>query len=146
MGIETALFIAAAGSAVSKYSAENKAAKATKAANQAAMQAAENEAALTKKDAEEAALEERREAARTRGAQIAAFLQSGVSLDGSPLLIANETTEKGKKNAQNIMETGQSKSDSILLKGKASQQAVQKPDIFGLGSSLLTAGQSAGYV
>ena len=143
MGIETALFALTAASAVSGYMQQKSAAKAQRRANAAAMDAATEEARLTREDAGMAADQERREAARVRGQQIAAFLKSGVTLDGSPLLVASETEEQGKRNAQNTIDTAESRAKSIMLRGQAAQQPVTSPDIFGTAATVLGAGKTA---
>ncbi len=143
MGLEVALFAVTAASAVSGYMNQQKAAKATKRANAAAMAAAEEEARLTRKDAAFAADQERKEAARIRGQQIAAYLKSGVTLDGSPLLTAQETTDQGEQNAQNTLENAESRARSLILRGQAGQQPVTGGDIFGTAATVLGAGKTA---
>lgn len=143
MGLETALFAFQAVSAVSGYMNQQKAAKAQKRANAAAMSAAEEEARLARSDAAYSADQERKEAARVRGAQIAAFLKSGVTLDGSPLLVASETTDQGERNAKNTIDNAESRARSIILRGQAAQQPVQGGDIFGTGASILGAAKTA---
>lgn len=143
MGIETLLFAVTAASAVSGYMQQQKAAKAQKRANEAAMAAATEEAALVKKDAAFSADQERKEAARVRGQQIASYLKSGVTLDGSPLLTVQETTDKGNQNAQNTLDNAEARSRSIMLRGQASQQPVQSADLFGTAATVLSAGKSA---
>lgn len=142
MGIETALLVATIASSVQGYVSDRKAAKAQKRANQAAMQAAEEEARLAREDAEFAAVQEKKEARRIRGQQIASFLRSGVTLDGSPLLVESETTDQGERNAANTLANAESQSKSILLRGKASQQPVQSADIFGTAGNILGATQT----
>lgn len=143
MGLEVALFALSAASAVSGYMNQQKAAKAQKRANAAAMAAAAEEAKLTRQDAAFAADQERKEAARVRGAQIAAYLKSGVTLDGSPLLVTSETKDKGEQNAQNTIDNAESRARSIMLRGQASQQPVTSPDIFGTGASILGSAKTA---
>jgi hypothetical protein len=141
--ISAAFFALQAVSAVKGHIAEKKAAKAQQRANAATLQAAQEEAELAKKDAEFAAIQERKEARRLRGQQIAAYLKSGVTLDGSPLLTTSETEEQGKRNAQNTIDNAESRARSILLRGQANQKPVQKPDIFGTAASIFGAGQTA---
>jgi vacuolar-type H+-ATPase subunit H len=124
-------------SAIRGYQAERKAAKATKAANAAAMSAATEEAKLTREDAANRAKAERENAAKVRSQQLALYLKSGVTLDGSPMLVMNETTSRGEKNAQNILDTGESQAKSLLLRGKAAQQPVQRADFFGTAAQVL---------
>ena len=122
---------------------QQKQAKATKRANAAAMSAASEEARLAREDAAFAADNERKEAARVRGQQIAAYLKSGVTLDGSPLLTASETTNQGDRKAQNTIDNAESRARSIMLRGQASQQVVESPDIFGTGASILGSAKTA---
>ena len=143
MGITEALFAFQAISAVSGFVQQQQAAKQQKRANAAALAAAQEEARLTREDAAQAAREEKKEAARVRGQQIAAFLQSGVTLDGSPLLVTNETRERGKRNAQNTIDNAEARARAILLRGQAGQQPVTGGDIFGTGATILGAAQGA---
>lgn len=144
MGIETALLVATVGQAVGGFIEQRRAGKAQKRANQAAMAQANEEARLAREDAAFAAREERREAARVRGQQIAAYLKSGVTLDGSPLLTASETEEQGERNARNTIANAESRARSTILRGKASQQPIQRADIFGTSATILGAGKSSG--
>lgn len=150
MGIDpVTLAIASAAfqgvSAVSGYMQERKAEKAQKNANRAAMAAAEEEARLTREDAAERARGEKLDAARVRAQQIALYMKSGVTLDGSPLLVSNDTTEQGDRNAANVMSNAESQSKSLILRGKASQTPVQRADFFGTAADALgSAGKAYG--
>lgn len=144
MGIETALFALQAVSAVSGFLEDRKAAKQQKRANQAAMAAAQEEARLTREDAAERARQERKDAKRVRSQQLALYLKSGVSLDGSPMLVADATTDQGEDNANNILRNAESQSRSIILRGEANQQPVQRADFFGTAATVLSAGNDAG--
>ena len=130
-------------SAIRGYQAEKQAAKAQKQANAAAMAAAEEEAALTQADAAQRADQERKDAAKVRSQQIALYLKSGVTLDGTPLLAIDETTSRGDQNAKNILTNSDYSARSILLRGKASQQPVKKADFFGAAADVLGAGNKA---
>lgn len=129
--------------AIRGYQAEKKAEKEQKRANAAAMAAAEEEANLTKEDAAYRADKERKDAAKVRSQQIALYLKSGVTLDGSPMLVADDTTARGDENADNIIKNAASQSRSILLRGKASQQPVQRADFFGAAADVLGAANTA---
>lgn len=144
--ISIALFATQAFSAIKGYSEQNKAAKAQKRANEAAMAQAQEEARLAKEDAAFAAQQELKDAARVRGQQIALFLKSGVTLDGSPLLVSDETTQQGKRNAQNTIDNAESRSRSLILQGQANQQYVEKGDIFGTAANVLGAGINTGVI
>ena len=137
MGLDVALFALQAVSAVKGFVDERKAAKAQKRANAAAMAASEEEARLAREDAEFAATQERKEAARLRGQQIALFLKSGVTLDGSPLLTTNETRDQGERNAQNTIDNAESRARSLILRGQAGQKPIQQADVFGTASTVL---------
>lgn len=143
MGLETALFAFQAASAVSGYLNQRQAAKQQKRANAAAMAAAAEEAKLIREDAAYQADQERKEAARVRGQQIAAYLKSGVTLDGSPLLTITETVDQGERNARNTIDNAESRARSTILRGQASQQPITRPDIFGTGATVLGAGKTA---
>lgn len=129
--------------AIRGYQQEKQAAKATKRANAAMMAAAQEEARLNSEDAAKKALEEKRSAARVRSQQIALYLKSGVTLDGSPMLVMDETTTKGNENAKNIMDTAASQNRSMLLRAEAGQQPVQRADFFGTAAEVLGAGNKA---
>lgn len=68
----------------------------------------EREAALAEEDAEE-----------TRRAQKVAFLASGVELEGSPLLVMEETRRKGLENAAEIRRAGSSSAIATMEEGRA---------------------------
>ena len=141
--ISGGMFLIQAASSVKGFLDQQQQAKATKRANAAAMASATEEARLTREDAAFAADQDRKEAARVRGQQIAAYLKSNVTLDGSPLLTATETKNQGEQNAQHTIDNAESKARSLMLKGQASQQVVNSPDIFGTGATILGAGKTA---
>lgn len=143
MGIEIALFAAQAFSAIQSFSAQRKEAKATKRANAAATEQAEENARLSREEGAEAARQERLDAKRVRSAQLASFLQSGVTLDGSPLLTLNETEATGERNSKNQIANAESRAKSFLLQGEANQQPVQKADFFGTAATVLGAAKGA---
>ncbi len=123
--------------AIQSYMAEREAAKETKKANAAMMKAAENEAALAKADAAQKADALRRDAMRARSTQIAAYLKSGVTLDGSPMLIADETQSQGNKNADNTITNANYSANSIMLRAEANKRTVKKADIWGTAFDVL---------
>lgn len=129
--------------AIRGYQQEKKAEKETKRANAAMMAAATEEARLNSEDAAKKALAEKQAAARVRSQQIALYLKSGVTLDGSPLLVMDETTTKGDENAKNILDTAESQNKSMLLRAQAGQQPVQRADFFGTAADVLGAGNKA---
>lgn len=124
-------------SAVQSYLSQRAAEKETKKANAAMMQAAQNDAEMAKRDAAEKAASARRDAFRARSQQVAAYLKSGVTLDGSPMLVTDETGYLGNRNADNIMENAGYQSRSILLRAEANKQSVKKADIWGTAFDVL---------
>lgn len=130
MGAEV-LVAAQVFSAVQGYQAQRKQAKAQKAANAAALKQAGVEAQQAREDAAQKAKSEGQAARRARSEQLVRYLQSGVSLDGSPLLVAEETRAQGEENKRITLQNGESRAQSILLGGQAAQRPVQKADFFG---------------
>jgi hypothetical protein len=128
--------------AVQSYLDQRDAEKETKKANAALMKSAEADAALAKQDAALRADAARRDATRARAQQISAYLKSGVTLDGSPMLVTDETGYMGKRNADNILENAGYQSRSIMLRAEASKRSVKKADIWGTGFNVL--GSAAG--
>lgn len=115
MGIDpVTMFIASTalqvGSGIMQYSQQKK-------ADKAARQAAEEQARLTEQDAKRAAQEELATAEATRKAQRMAYLKSGVDLEGSPLLVMEETRAKGAENAQNVTDRAKSQADLYRKQG-----------------------------
>lgn len=101
MGIETILFAAFTGlKAISEMNAANKAAK---------VNAREGEIV-----AKEKAKEVRYKAAR----QTVSFLNSGVTLDGTPQDVLGETFSTGKEDITNIRSNYNNKSKSIISAGR----------------------------
>lgn len=130
--------------AVRSYQADKAAEKEIKKANAAGMAAAAEEARLAREDAAYKAEQQRKDAAKVRSQQISQYLKSGVTLDGSPMLVTKDTTAQGEENAQNIMKNAESTSRSILLRGKASQQSIKPADFFGTAADVLgSVGKSA---
>ena len=123
--------------AVRGFMAEKQAAKDTKRANYLITQEAEEQNRLLEQDAGKRALAERRDAARARSQQLALYLKSGVTLDGSPMLVMDETTTQGNENAQNIKDTAASQQRTNLLRAQAGQSPVQKADFFGTAAEVL---------
>lgn len=130
-------------SAIKGYQAEKKAEKETKRANAAITARAQEEANLAIADAAVRAQKEKAAAAQVRSQQIALYLKSGVTLDGSPMLVGDVTTEQGDENARNIMSNAESQARSYILQGQANQLPVKKADFFGTAATVLSAGQSA---
>lgn len=129
--------IAEGVSTIKSYMEDRAAEKATKRANENMMRAAQEEAALAKEDAAQRSEAARRDANMFRQTQIANYLKSGVTLDGSPMLVADETKNMGDKNAKNIETNAQYSIRSMMLKAEANKQQVKKADIWGTGFSAL---------
>ncbi len=117
--------------AIQSYLADREAAKQTKKANAAMMQAAQTEAALAKHDAIQKADAARKDAMKFRAQQIASYLKSGVTLDGSPMLVTDETRNQGNLNASNIITNADFSSRAMLQRAEGSKQQVKKADIWG---------------
>lgn len=134
---DTAANISKGVTAIQSYMADRRAANETKKANAAMMKAAETEAALTRADAAQKAEALRRDAMRARSTQIANYLKSGVTLDGSPMLVAQETTDQGNKNAANTITNADYSSRAMMLRAQGSQQSVKRADIWGTAFNVL---------
>lgn len=134
---DTAGNVAQGVTAIQSYMAERDAERQTKKANAAMMKAAQTEAALAKADAAQKADAYRRDAMRARATQIATYLKSGVTLDGSPMLIANETTDQGNRNAQNTITNANYSAKAMIQRAQGSQQSIKKADIWGTAFSVL---------
>lgn len=126
-------------SAIQSYMADREAQKQAKKANTAMMQAAATEAALAKQDAAQRADAARRDAMQARARQITAYLKSGVTLDGSPMLITDETQYRGSQNADNITSNADYSSKAMMLRAQANKQQVKKTDFFGTAFNVLGA-------
>lgn len=141
MGLETALFAIQGLQAIKGFADQRKAAKETKRANRAAKAQAQREAQKLREDSAKAELEELRDAKRIKSAQLASFLSSGVSIDGSPLLVLSETDNTANRNVENIRRNTEADVESILYNAEANKQPVQKADIFGTTATLLGVGK-----
>jgi hypothetical protein len=120
MGIET-MFIISAGlqvaSGIMGYTQQKKADKAAK-------NAAYAEAAMMEEDAKRAALQERMESDRVRKMQKVAYLTSGVDLEGSPLLVMEETRNKGEENAKNVTESAAARASLTRQQGSVGRASL----------------------
>lgn len=113
MGIETIALVTGGlqlASGVMQYTQQKKADKAAK-------QAADAQAAQAEADAARAAQEELATAEATRKQQRLAFLKSGVDLSGSPLLVMEETRNKGNENAKNTIDSASARAKSLREQG-----------------------------
>ncbi len=82
--------------------------------------------------------ERRRRIGKDFAKQKTQFLSSGVELEGSPLLVLEETIELGEQDLTAIRIAGGVQSETARLKGKAARTAGETA----LFSSLLTAGNT----
>jgi len=117
MGIETALLI---GTLVSAAGAVVGGIQARGAAEQQASDTraeATRQANLRQQEREQQARAEARENIALEKRQKLSFLKSGVSLEGSPLLLLAETRRKGTENVAAILKTGQTEATSLLRAG-----------------------------
>lgn len=80
------------------------------------------EAAEAGRIAGKQAFQMEQEADDVRRRQKLAFLKSGVSLEGSPLLIMEETRQKGLENVQEIIKAGGASGASALTEGRIRAQ------------------------
>jgi len=106
------------------------------------------DAALAQADArarENARLSEREadmassEADRARRAQKIAFLNSGVDLAGSPLLVMEETRSRGVRNANEVREAGAASGRAIFTEGRMQASSLQSA-----GQQAFTSGVASG--
>lgn len=88
-----------------------------KKADKQAKQAANAEADIMEADAARAAQAEIADAEKTRRLQRMTYLKSGVDLEGSPLLVMEETRTKGAENAANVTASAKAKADLIRRQG-----------------------------
>lgn len=114
----------------------------------AAQQAAEFDAAIARQRAEierqRGALEEQSERRRSRailGAQRAAFSRAGVTLEGTPLLVQEETAAEAELDALTVRFGGQLNAARELARARAERfggRAALSAGLFRAGSTLLT--------
>ncbi len=105
MGIETALLI---GTAVASV-----------ASGASAMVGAKQQADASTEQAEAQARAQAKETLDFEKQQKLNFLKSGVSLEGSPLLIMAETRDQGVSNIQNIQDQGATAASNAIAGGRS---------------------------
>lgn len=114
-------------------------------------QEAANQAALAKTQAMQQSAESARlarreagvvqeEAEKTRKAQKLAFLKSGVSLEGSPLLLMEETRMKGAENVSEVLKAGAAGSYAAMQEGRIKAKQYKASGREALVSGLTGAG------
>jgi hypothetical protein len=112
------------------------------------IQAANAKADAAKRGAEEARLAAReadltqQEADSIRKRQKVAYLKSGVSLSGSPLLVMEETRRKGKENVNEILTAGQYASQSAYQEGRTQARAYKSAGRQAFVNGLTNAGSA----
>ncbi len=82
------------------------------------------------------------DADRTKSAQKLAFMKSGVSLEGSPLLLMEQTRMKGAENVDEIIRAGASGSIAAAQEGRIKAQQYRSAGRQGFISGLTGAGSA----
>ena len=86
---------------------------------QRAKKEAKRQALIARQEAEEAALAKEREVQKFASEQELGFLSSGVTLEGSPLMVIKETREEGARDAANIRKFGAARADALRRQGRS---------------------------
>ena len=107
---------------------------------------AERDAVAAQQSAEYDASQKRKETAKLIGRQRALYGKAGVTFEGSPLELMEETASQGELDALMIeregkLKAGNYQSEAALSRMKGS--SAQKAGYYGAGSSLLTGASSA---
>jgi len=108
---------------------------------------AQIQAGIVQKEANEQADYVREQNDKFYQEQELAFLKSGVILDGSPLMILEETAREGAKDVKNIRDSGYTKADSLRRSGRKALLGGISNGIqtgIGRGMSLMSMGAGAG--
>ena len=84
------------------------------------------------------------EADSVRRRQKVAFLKSGVSLAGSPLLVMEETRRKGKENVDEILASGTAASKAAYQEGRTQARAYKSQGRQAFTEGLVNAGSAFG--
>ena len=111
------------------------------------------QAALARQQSAEAAAEterlttrevelERRDIADVRERQKIAFLASGVTLEGSPLLTLEETRKRGEENIEEIEKAGEARSRAQIQEGRITAQRAEASGRKALISGIVGGGQT----
>lgn len=138
MGIDlvTLSLIASVGGSALGGIQQSKAASAQASATNAE---AARQAALQQQEADLSARAETRENIKLEKRQKLAFLKSGVSLEGSPLLLLDETRQKGGENVDAILRSGQTAATGTLARG-----GLRSAELKSSGRQALTSGLTSG--
>lgn len=112
--------------------------------SQAASDIARQNAALARQQAAQQERELRRKNRQILGRQRALFSKSGVQLEGTPLLVQQETAAEGELDALNIRHSGNLRSAQFLNQARAARLRGQNAllqGVIGIGRTILTAPQ-----
>jgi hypothetical protein len=148
MGIEAStamMLMSAAGTAMSVVG-QIQQGKSTKQWSEYNAAVAERDALAAQQSAEYAAGEKRKETERLLGRQRALYGKAGVTVEGSPLLMMEETASQGELDALMIEREGKLKAGNYQSEAALSRMkgaSAQRAGYYGAGSSLLTGASSA---
>ncbi len=119
------MFLVSAGtqaiSGIMQYSQQKKADKAERRAYEESVRIAREQAELDKKDADRAAQAELEDAQRHAKLQKMLFLSSGVDISDSPLLVMEETRNKGIENAKNVRDSAAARGNLAIRSAQANK-------------------------
>jgi hypothetical protein len=104
MGVETALIAGVAGSQLLGGTQANKEAK--------------KQARIAEEQAQRSAELEADDVKRQLSRATTLFAKSGVSLEGSPLFVLQESAQAGVENVQDILSAGATQADSLRASGR----------------------------
>ncbi len=127
MAVATSTVLAglSAVSAVSQIASGLGANSAAKQQSQNALFDAQNRGTEIARTTAMQANEEKKEADSALRRQKLAYLASGVTLQGSPLLVMEETRRKGQENVDEILKAGSSMGTAVLSEGRQSANAAK---------------------
>lgn len=108
------------------------------------MQSSAMQAAETKRLAAKEALVEQENADEARRRQQIAYLASGVTLQGSPLLVMEETRKKGLENVDEILKAGSASASTSMTEGRIRAQGVKAQGRQAFMSGITQGVQTAG--
>lgn len=141
----TAATVAVAGTVLSAYS-QYEQGQSQKEWSEYNAAIAERDAAASRQTAEYEATEKRKETQRLLGRQRALYGKAGVTLEGSPLLMMEETASEGEIDALMIEREGKLRSQHYRSEAALSKQkgrAAARAGYWGAGTTLLTGAGSA---
>lgn len=139
MAATTAMILAGIAAAASISSGIEAKKEGSRQAKYASLQA-EQQAAESARVAQRESTMASQEAESTRRAQKLAYLKSGVTLEGSPLLVMEGTRAQGQDNVNEIMQAGAAGVKSSYVEGRLRAQASRSAGRQAFLSSLGQAG------